>query len=65
MVKILLEESNVDPNEEDHNRFTALHHSAQLRNKTTANLLLLYADSLKLKSKMEIKDITGRISEAT
>ena len=26
-----------------------------------SHLLLLYADSLKLKSKMEIKDITGRI----
>ena len=30
-----------------------------------SHLLLLYADSLKLKSKMEIKDITGRISEVT
>ena len=30
-----------------------------------SHLLLLYADSLKLKSKMEIKDITGRIFRVT
>ena len=30
-----------------------------------SHILELYADSLKLKSKMEIKDITGRILKVT